>query len=160
MDYRNQMKFKFFDIIVKAEIYEDNLRHILGPSYALSTKPPSEDRSLQISLLKKIIKVSQALEKTLYQEKLGNVKQYAEKARSLIFNLNNAKNPLLKLRLLIDKATVMTSKGKDQFKIQPLSCEEIVKMDPKELASREVQMERQNILQSDMDARRTDWSHE
>ena len=86
------------------------------------------------------------LERALFKVKM-DPKQYAEKARSLIFNLNNPKNPMLKLRLLVEQDTPPASKNTKEntprpCNIEPLSCLEMVKAEAKDLASKEVQIER------------------
>lgn len=73
----------------------------MGPQYAIFEGEPLETKEVQKALLKKITDTAIKLEKALFREKM-DPKQYAEKARSLIFNLNNPKNPMLKLRLLVE----------------------------------------------------------
>lgn len=142
------MQIKFFDILTKSEIYEDQLRSILGPQFtSICQGQPCDTKEVQRALTKKILDTAVKLEKALFYEKM-DPKQYAEKARSLIFNLNNPKNPMLKLRLLVQQDTPPTSKDKlgaatgSAYKIEPLSCVDMVKAEAKDLASREVQIER------------------
>ena len=112
------MRFKFFDIF--ATITE------LSPI-----------------LCESIPRISVRLEMALFKL-YPNPRDYANKARSLIFNLNDKKNPDLKLRVLQEK----------------LSCQDLIKADPKMLASDSQKKEREKILLEDMNARRTDWAQE
>ena len=112
------MRFKFFDIF--AGISE------LSPI-----------------LCESIPRISVRLEMALFKTN-PTTRDYASKARSLLFNLNDKKNPDLKLRVLKEK----------------LSCSDLIKADPKMLASDSKKNEREKILQDDMNARRTDWANE
>lgn len=146
--YRKSMQLKFYDILSKAEIYEDQVKFILGAQYAPFEGKPTDTKEVQRALIKKISETATKLEKALFREKM-DPKQYAEKARSLIFNLNNPKNPMLKLRLLVEQDTPTSSKDTKAVNtpgggcfIEALSCLDMVRADPKDLASREVQIER------------------
>lgn len=76
--------------------------------------------------------------------KFRDRKAYLDKARSLVFNLKDVKNPKLKVRVL------------DGF-ITPL---DIVTMDPKNLASEVKKQEREEVQKANLDSRRTDWDQE
>ena len=66
---------------------------------------------------------------------------YANKARSLVFNMKDPKNPKLKVRILESDLT-------------PL---EVVTMDAKDMASDKMKKEREETQKQNLDARRTDW---
>ena len=76
--YRQAMRLKFFDIFGKVKI-----------SSAQEMKDLTDN----------IPKMSVRLEMALFK-KHREPREYAAKARSLVFNLNDPKNPSLKLRVL------------------------------------------------------------
>jgi len=71
-------------------------------------------------------------------------KDYSTKARSLLFNLKDEKNPELRLKLLSGE----------------LDPKELVSMDAKALASASKQSERADLKNENLAARRTDWAKE
>ena len=113
------MRLKFFDIFSKVKIRSAN-----------DLKPLSEN----------IPKMAVRLEMAL-QRKHSEPRDYASKARSLIFNLNDPKNPNLKLRVLSGS----------------LECKDLIVLNPKQLASDDLKQEREKIQENDLNARRTDW---
>ena len=72
-----------------------------------------------------------------YIEKKG----YAEKARSLVFNLKDSKNPKLREKLISGDITSM----------------DFITLEPRELASDFKKLEREKTLEANMAERRTDW---
>ena len=74
-------------------------------------------------------------------EKYKDIKAYSDKARSLVFNLKDPKNPDLRFY-------VMTGQ------LEPL---QLVTMSPKDLASEAAKQERKATTESNMQSRRTDW---
>jgi transcription elongation factor S-II len=87
--------------------------------------------------------VAKDIEKVL-SEKHRDTKGYCDKARSMIFNLRDPKNPKLKEQVLINI----------------VSAKDMVTLGPKELASSEKQLEREEAQKANMDSRRTDWAKE
>mmetsp|Transcript_41188 Transcript_41188/g.39694 ORF Transcript_41188/g.39694 Transcript_41188/m.39694 type:complete len:215 (+) Transcript_41188:254-898(+) len=71
-------------------------------------------------------------------------KVYSDKARSLIFNLRDPKNPQLKKKVLEEEYQVL------QF----------VTLSPKELANELKKQERDESIKQNLDARRSDWVKE
>lgn len=80
------------------------------------------------------------LEDTLYAL-FKDSKKYADKARFLIFNLNDPKNTELKERLFN----------------QDLTAHEILTMDPKNFANHVIKKQREEALQNSLSMRRNDW---
>lgn len=99
----------------------------------------------------RVIDVAKELETELFKVNKGNPKAYADKARSLIFNLMNPKNPNLKLRFLLqDKwTTTRTEDNGDiiEVLISPLDAATAIVMNPKELADPSLQEQRQKAIQ-------------
>ena len=83
------------------------------------------------------------IEDTMY-ELLKDSKQYADKARSIIFNLKDPKNPKLRTRILNGFMTPV----------------EVVTADAKQLASDEQQKKIEQMLADKMAERRTDYQLE
>ena len=98
--YRQNMRLKFFDIFAKVRI------------------TTSQELS---ELVDDIPKMSVRLEMAL-QKKHSEPREYASKARSLIFNLNDPKNPNLKLRVLNGS----------------IECKDLIILNPKMLASEDL----------------------
>jgi DNA-directed RNA polymerase subunit M/transcription elongation factor TFIIS len=73
-----------------------------------------------------------------------DTKQYLSKARSLLFNLKDKNNNWLRESILSNR----------------LKPDQVVKMDPKDLASEAKKQERADTLKEDLAARRTDWQNE
>jgi transcription elongation factor S-II len=73
--------------------------------------------------------------------KYKDKKSYADKARSLVFNLKDPKNPKLRGRLIEGDLTSW----------------DVVTMEPKELASELKKEEREKTLKDNLAERRTDW---
>ena len=76
--------------------------------------------------------------------KYKDLKSYSDKARSLVFNLRDSKNPKLKVRIVESDITPW----------------DIVTMDPKDLASEVKKLEREETQKANLDARRSDWAQE
>ena len=76
--------------------------------------------------------------------KFKDLKTYSDKARSLVFNLKDPKNPRLKVRMV-------------ECDITPW---DLITMDPKDLASEVKKQEREETQKANLDARRTDWDQE
>ena len=81
--YRDNMRLRFFDILSVVEF---------------------EKHYDKTKVMKSLCKVSLSLEKELFQ-KYRLPRDYATKCRSLIFNLSNVKNPLLRYRILFGDLT-------------------------------------------------------
>ena len=75
------MRVKFFDILSQVQF------------------PQKDTDKVGTIYLKQLIDVSVALEKQLFKEN-HYPRDYATKSRSLIYNLNNPKNPSLRWRVL------------------------------------------------------------
>ena len=78
------------------------------------------------------------LESEIQKANKGNLKGYADKARSLVFNLLNKKNQHLRLRLLLNRPV----NG-----LEPLSPNSAV-TNPKSLAPPTVIEEKQKLMQN------------
>ena len=89
------------------------------------------------------IQVAIKIEEVL-NSKFKDKKNYSDKARSLLFNLRDPKNPELKKKVLFEE----------------YSPESFVTLSPKDLASKDLKDERQKLLKENLDARRTDWNKE
>jgi hypothetical protein len=73
--------------------------------------------------------------------KYKDLKGYSDKARSLVYNLKDSKNPRLKVRV---------AEG-------DLTAWDLVTMDAKDLASEVQKQKREETQKANLDARRTDW---
>lgn len=71
-------------------------------------------------------------------------KRYADKARSLIFNLRDKKNPELRSKVLKEEFTAL----------------QLVTLSPKELASDKQKQEREEVIKASLQEKRTDWQKE
>ncbi|CDW76467.1 transcription elongation factor a 1 [Stylonychia lemnae] len=80
------------------------------------------------------------IEKELFN-KFPNIKEYQDKARSLVFNLKDSRNPELRVSLM-------------QGILNPT---QLVTMDPKEMASSQLKEQRDKIIKDNLNSRRTDW---
>jgi transcription elongation factor S-II len=76
--------------------------------------------------------------------KFKELKAYADKARSLVFNFTDPKNPRFKQKVLKGDVTPW----------------DVVTLSAKELASDEVKVEREKTISDSMAERRTDWQLE
>ena len=81
--YRDNMRLKFYDILSVVEFEEHYDKN---------------------KVIKSLSKASLNLEKQLFS-KYRMPRDYATKCRSLIFNLSNVKNPLLRYRILFGDLT-------------------------------------------------------
>jgi transcription elongation factor S-II len=84
------------------------------------------------------------IEDAMFKKFLSLSKDYSAKARSLLFNLKDAKNPGLRLKLLSGE-------------LEPNTLSE---MDGKALASEAKQQAREEAKEKNLAARRTDWAQE
>lgn len=80
------------------------------------------------------------IEKELFTN-YPNLKEYQDKARSLVFNLKDPRNYELREKIMCGI----------------LSPNQVVVMDPKELACQELRDKRDKITQDNLNSRRTDW---
>lgn len=120
--YRDNMRLKFFDILSIVEF---------------------EHQYDKTKVIKLLCKTSINLEKELFN-KYRLPRDYATKCRSLIFNLSNEKNPLLRYRILFGD----------------LLPEEIIQGGPELFQTDDDKSFRERIIKEDMLARRTDWGLE
>jgi len=81
------------------------------------------------------------LEDCLHYLYANDQRAYGAKARSLLFNLSNAKNPELRIRILN----------------QELQAEQVVAANPAVLASQEMINQREESLQRSLSMKRNDW---
>lgn len=84
------------------------------------------------------------IENLMHFQTKQNPKDYGEKARSLIFNLKDAKNPRLRIRLLYGELTAI----------------QLVQAESKDLASDSKKEERDKTQEANLAARRSDWNFE
>ena len=109
---------------------------------ALQTRSELDEDIAQADLVERARDVAIALESAMNRTYGPASKDYGQKARTLLFNLNDKENVALRLKLMAGAITALDA----------------VKMDPKELASERLQKERQDAEKANLDARRTDWA--
>lgn len=95
-------------------------------------------------LKEKAANIALTIEENINSKYIADQKGYAEKVRSLVFNLKDVKNPKLRDRIINGDLTPW----------------DIVTAGPKELASEEKKEESKKHLKENLDARRTDWQRE
>ena len=132
MNYRDFMRQKFFDILAKTSF------EVASEEEALKL-----EEKLNGEYLIQLLKLTVDLEQALFKGYKDN-KEYAKKARSIVFNLDNKKNPSLKMGLIIGSipATFMINATAEDF------------------LSEQQKQDRLRIAQEDMISRRTDWDFE
>ena len=101
-----------------------------------------EDQTYE--LYRKAAALAGSIETCMYKKFRNLSKDYSTKARSLLFNLKDEKNPELRLKMLSGE----------------LEPKELVDMDSKALASALKQSEREDLKNENLAARRTDWATE
>lgn len=117
--YRDNMRLRFFDILSQVEF---------------------EIHYNKTKVLKSLCKTSVTIEKALFNKyRLPN--EYAKKARSLIFNLGNNKNPLLRYRILFGE----------------LSADKIIEGGPELFQTDDTKNFIEKAQRDHMLERRTDW---
>lgn len=96
---------------------------------------------LDLSSKERAAQIGIGIEEALNSKFSRDLKAYADKARSIVFNLKDPKNPMLRNKLIEGDLTPW----------------DIVTRDSRELASEAKKQERQETQNANLQARRTDW---
>lgn len=117
--------------------YRDNLRLNFIRSMQM---PPEDSVVYEEIVLARAAELGLRIEDELFRQ-YPRISEYQSKARALVFNLKDPKNPDLRMSLI-------------EAVIDPA---QLVKLESKQLASKALQDERSKVQQANLSARRSDW---